>query len=306
MTTILVGVDSSERSLDAIAFTHQIAAASGATVLVANVFPYDDHPSRMANLGFRKVLENDSLAIVHRLGAEFADLGEDRVRTAAIPRSSAARGLHDLGEAEHPALTVVGSSHVGTIGRVTPGSTAERLLHGAASPVAVVPKDYRTDTHEIRSIGVAYDGSPESEVALRSAADAARTTGATLRVIRVLDTAAFGTPALMAGPSSALVPSDVAQRARKLLDDAIAGLPSDVSAEAVFVDGDPAFELTDQTETLDLLVTGSRGYGPLRAVMTGGVTGRLLRDAKCPVIVLPRGVESPLGKLFASSAETAV
>jgi nucleotide-binding universal stress UspA family protein len=110
----------------------------------------------------------------------------------------------------------------------------------------------------------------------------------------------------MAGPSSALVPSDVAQRARKLLDDAIAGLPSDVSAEAVFVDGDPAFELTDQTETLDLLVTGSRGYGPLRAVMTGGVTGRLLRDAKCPVIVLPRGVESPLGKLFASSAETAV
>jgi Universal stress protein family len=47
--------------------------------------------------------------------------------------------------------------------------------------------------------------------------------------------------------------------------------------------------------TLDLLVTGSRGYGPLRAVMVGGVTGRVMHDAACPVVVIPRGVESPLG-----------
>jgi nucleotide-binding universal stress UspA family protein len=51
-----------------------------------------------------------------------------------------------------------------------------------------------------------------------------------------------------------------------------------------------------------VLVSGSRGYGPVRAVLTGGVTGRVLRDAACPVIVLPRGVESPLGALFAGHA----
>jgi nucleotide-binding universal stress UspA family protein len=166
------------------------------------------------------------------------------------------------------------------VGRVTPGSTGERLLHGASCPVAIVPKDYRSTAHEIGIVGVAYDASPEAAVALRSAAQIAQATNATLRVIRVLDTAAFGTPALMAGPSTVLVPADVEQGARKVLDDAVAELPS-----------------------LDLLVTGSRGYGPLHAVVTGGVTGRVLRDAKCPVIVLPRGVESPLGELFASSAD---
>ena len=41
-------------------------------------------------------------------------------------------------------------------------------------------------------------------------------------------------------------------------------------------------------EHLDVLVMGSRGYGPLHAVLVGGVAGRVVRDAACPVIVLPR------------------
>jgi nucleotide-binding universal stress UspA family protein len=38
---------------------------------------------------------------------------------------------------------------------------------------------------------------------------------------------------------------------------------------------------------------GSRGYGPLRAVLLGGVAGRVLRDAACTVLVVPRGAELP-------------
>ena len=38
----------------------------------------------------------------------------------------------------------------------------------------------------------------------------------------------------------------------------------------------------------DLLFIGSRGYGPLRAVMVGGVSGRLVREAACLVVVFPR------------------
>jgi hypothetical protein len=37
---------------------------------------------------------------------------------------------------------------------------------------------------------------------------------------------------------------------------------------------------------------GSRGYGPLRAVLLGGVSRRLMVEAHCPVIVVPRGVEA--------------
>src|SRR4051794_17498273 len=131
MTTILVGVDNSERSLDALAFAHQIAAASGATVLVANVFPYDDHPSRMANLGYRKILESESLALVHRLAEELRDLGDDRVRTAAIAGNSAAHGLHDLAQLERPGVIVARPPHLGRGGPGTPGRPRGRLRYGA-------------------------------------------------------------------------------------------------------------------------------------------------------------------------------
>ena len=47
--------------------------------------------------------------------------------------------------------------------------------------------------------------------------------------------------------------------------------------------GDPADELTERDlEHLDLLVTGSRGYGPLRAVLVGGVSGRVIREPTAP------------------------
>jgi hypothetical protein len=36
----------------------------------------------------------------------------------------------------------------------------------------------------------------------------------------------------------------------------------------------------------------------LRAVLAGGISGRVARGAHCPVIVVPRGVEAPLGELF--------
>ena len=49
---------------------------------------------------------------------------------------------------------------------------------------------------------------------------------------------------------------------------------------------------------------GSRGYGPLRAVLLGSVSGRLVREAACPVIVVPRGVEAPLEELFAATSGT--
>ena len=38
----------------------------------------------------------------------------------------------------------------------------------------------------------------------------------------------------------------------------------------------------------DLIVCGSRGYGPARRVLLGGVSARLLRAARVPVMVVPR------------------
>ncbi len=62
--------------------------------------------------------------------------------------------------------------------------------------------------------------------------------------------------------------------------------------------GDPERELAAETEGVDLMIAGSRGYGPHQAVLLGSVSGRLVRDASCPVLVVPRGIETPLEDLF--------
>jgi nucleotide-binding universal stress UspA family protein len=81
--------------------------------------------------------------------------------------------------------------------------------------------------------------------------------------------------------------------------DAGDGVPVEVEA---FVEDDPAQTLVRVSEHLDLLVCGSRGYGPLRAVLLGGVSRRVAVEAHCPVIVLPRGVRASVEALMAQAA----
>ena len=61
-----------------------------------------------------------------------------------------------------------------------------------------------------------------------------------------------------------------------------------MDADAAVLYGEPAEELVRASFSADLIVAGSRGYGPLHALIAGAVSGRLIRAAACPVIVVPR------------------
>jgi nucleotide-binding universal stress UspA family protein len=63
--------------------------------------------------------------------------------------------------------------------------------------------------------------------------------------------------------------------------------------------------LARQSTEVDLLVAGSRGYGPIRSVLLGGATGRLIREVACAVIVVPRGDETAFSALFGEYASAA-
>jgi nucleotide-binding universal stress UspA family protein len=170
--------------------------------------------------------------------------------------------------------------------------------------VAVVPKGYASrEERAIGTIGVGYDDSEESRTAAIVATEVARRLDADLRVIRVFDATSVGTPALMTGSGYyGAVFRDIENRYREHLEQFVASLPDDVRAEPVFLSGGPARELIDQSEGTDVMVLGSRGYGPHRAVLVGGVSHAVVRDAACPVLVLPRGARPGLGELFASAA----
>ena len=85
---------------------------------------------------------------------------------------------------------------------------------------------------------------------------------------------------------------------------AVAELDGDVQVEVDAYLEDPADTLIGVSEHLDLLVCGSRGNGPLRAVLLGGVSRRVAAESHCPVIVLPRGIEAALAALMAPAPGT--
>jgi len=300
MTEIVVGMDDSAGAQDALAFATRVAQATGASLRLASVFPYSDMPSRGAVPAYREFLRSDAQALLDRTAAAT----EVTVSaTDAIAHTSPPHALHDLCERIDAALVVVGSTRRGPAGRIVPGSTGERLLHGSPCPVAIVPRGY-ADAGPIRTVGVGYDGSDESEAALVAAYQAARRFDAGLRVIRIFDATRVGTPALTTIPGYVTERENHEAMQREGLDEAAAALPSDVRVETGFVSGGAGRELAAQSELVDLMFVGSRGYGPRAAVLLGGVSHTLIRKAACPVVVLPRGSHG-LAVLFEPAAEIA-
>jgi len=297
VSKIIVGVDQSERSQDAVALAARLARGSDAELLLVCAYPYDTRPSRAANAEYRQYLREDALGALERAaGALPEDVPAERL---AIPEVSPAKAIQELAAQARASLIVIGSSHRGALGRVLAGTTAERLLHGAPCPVAVAPRGHRDAEQErIATIAVGCDGSPESEASLSAAIDLARSHGARLRLIEVVDTTWLGTPALMQGPGQFADPRELEAQARSWLSGKVAALPEDIAAEPLVLTGLPEAQLADQSQYADLVVVGSRGYGPHRAVLLGSVSGCLVRDAACPVLVVPRGIEAPLEDLF--------
>jgi nucleotide-binding universal stress UspA family protein len=301
MSTIVIGVDDSARSEDAVAFARRLTGATRGRIVLANAFPYSDVPSRAANLTYRAALERQSRDIVQRMAGLLSGVPE-RVHTYSVANHSPAHALDGVAQQEHAALIVVGSTHTGRVGRVLPGSTAERLLHGSPCAVAIVPDGYRTlEKPRIRRIGVALNATDEGRAAVTAAAGAARALDAELEVIAVAPARTYVAPAYMPPPDYDTLRKEIEDHVRGDLESSVAELPSDVRGEAVLLTGDAADELTARSEGLDLLIMGSRRYGPLRAVLAGGVSGRVVRAAHCPVIVVPRGVDAPLGDLFGAA-----
>lgn len=239
---------------------------------------------------------------LERVRTRLAD--EPDVPSELLPLEShnAAHALTDALEEADAGLGVLGATSRGAVGRAIIGSTADRVIHNARCPVAVVPHGF--DGGELRSVGVAYTP-PEGQEALRSAVVLAHASGAALRVITVLHeeigtlgSNREGARAMQQRPE--LKSAQHRAAARDAVDAALAEAGAQLSSEVEFVYGDPAESLLGFTSTLDLLVMGSRAHAPRLAVMLGSVSRHVIAASKCPVLVVPRDAEHPLRALIAS------
>ena len=62
--------------------------------------------------------------------------------------------------------------------------------------------------------------------------------------------------------------------------------------------------LATESARLDLLVMGSRSNGALRATLVGSVAHELAGTSRCPLLLVPRGVDRPLDGLARRTAAT--
>jgi nucleotide-binding universal stress UspA family protein len=284
---ILVGYDGSPHSGDAFALARVLAEATGAEIVLGRVVPWEPLSLTAVPLPeLRQRFEAQERQAVEEL-AQLAR--REGVAPEVAPGGSPAEGLHDLAGELDPELVVVGSSHRGTIGQVFAGNVALRLLNGLDRPLAVAPAGYANRQHRLGTIGVGFDGSPESRVALETAGRLARTADADVEVIGVAVPVAALTPHPWAfGWEAGALREDLDERMRGRVESAAGSLPQGVRHSEQVHTGAAADVLLGATDYLDLLVVGSRGYGPARRVLLGSVSGRLVREACCPVLVTPR------------------
>jgi nucleotide-binding universal stress UspA family protein len=297
---IIVGYDPVTSDRAPVNFAVAAARFTGAPLLVASACAVPgDRPDAGRQDEELPPDASDALAEVRR---ELEPEGIP-VDCREIGNTSAARALHEASEAEDAGLLVIGSTRRGPVGRVLPGSTAQRLMHGAPCPIAIVPPGWEAGAG-LNTIGVAYVDSEEGREALRGGHALASRAGATLRVLTAIKPglAMYGrTEARTAeqrGKDFDEVEGELRVSAEESLRRDIEALAGGVPVETDAFVEDPADVLIRVSENLDLLVCGSRGYGPLRAVLLGGVSRRLTAEAQCPVIVVPRGVEASLDGLL--------
>jgi nucleotide-binding universal stress UspA family protein len=291
---ILIGYDGGERSRDALEFARR--RAGGLTADRSVAAGLKPHPLRAHDLGSNDEPRAQRFDEIFYSAAE--QRGAPQCDRHELTGPSTARQLMRLAEHWRADLLVVGSSHRGRLGRIYPGSVSAALLSGASCPVAVVPRGFATiRPTPIEVIGVGFDTRPEA--ALQFADDLALGLKATLELIAV---SSFRPPL-----SEELAhPLDVRAVERDRLTAATASAASATTADvsvAEILDGDPADELAERSGRLDLIVVGSRGYGPLGSVLLGGVGTRLIRSAACPVIVVPSAPSEPAGAERSSAAE---
>ena len=304
---ILVGYDPRTADRAPVRFGAVAARFTGAPLIVGSVFADSLAVGQMAHGQMDEELAGDATQALLHVERE---LRADGVRAECRPLAghSVPATLHNVAEELGAGLLVVGSTDRSELSRVMPGSTAERLLHGAPCPIAVVPRSWQSGGG-LGTLGIAYTDTPEGNEALDEGLALAQRAGARVRIIAAIKPRAFGRAAGgrpgheqttfdAAGQEMDAVTEQILREARRRAPDV--QVEPDVSAQ------DAAEFVIAASKGVDLLICGSRGYGPKRAVLLGGVSRKVTTLAHCPVIVLPRGVDQGLRRLVAAPAQASV
>ena len=288
---IVVGVDGSESSKDALAWAARQAKVTGATLAVISA--WEDTSIWGRSPGWLPGVDPQTNAVAaldetirEALGSEpGVDLTKEVIEGHPAPKL--------LEESKTASLIVVGSSGHGEFAGMLLGSVSAFLVTHAYCPVAIIRDHGGADEREhAERIVVGIDGSRSSPDALAWASRQAGLTRAPLSVV-----IAWHYPTDYGYMNWLPEGVDFAADAKSVLDQTIEevlGPDPGISLTAARVQGPPSLVLVDESETAALLVVGCRGHGEFAGMLLGSVSEFVAAHAHCPVIIV-RGDAAPRG-----------
>jgi nucleotide-binding universal stress UspA family protein len=267
---VVVAIADRETGPDAI----ELGRRFGGRLTLAHIYFGDERLWRGSSAEYDRVQREQGFDLLRDVGASIDAVAELKV----VGAGSVGQGLHRVAESVGADLLVVGSSRRGLVGRVLIGDDTRESLNGAPCAVAIAPQGYAKRPHHMSEIGVGYNGSAESAHALEVARRLAGDWGVK---VSAFEAVAMPSYAVAAGMVWADDPFDelVAQARENL---------STLGIEAHAAYGQPSEELAVYSASLDLLVVGSRDFGPFGRLVHGSTTRQLARMARCPLLVLTR------------------
>ena len=279
---LVVGVDGSPDSMQALEWATAAARLRGSRLTVVSVLPEPGAVSPWGVLTVVDGLYEQGLDRARRQLAEQVErvVGADppyyvEVRVRA---GNAAQVLVDAATAEDQ--LVVGSRGLGGFARLLLGSVSDAVAHHARGPVTVVrgPRP--------GPVVVGVDGSAASASALLFAVDRAREVGLPLTVVYAWSAFDGSWPRHEAG----VVPP-LADFERQAADELASYASPAITAEDVVVTtrlvrGGPGSALVEASTTASEVVVGARGRGGFAGVVLGSTSQQLVRHARCTTTVV--------------------
>jgi nucleotide-binding universal stress UspA family protein len=284
MARIAAGIDGFPEGRDAAALGHLLAQATGADLMLVAVHSAALLPAP-PELSFTRQRQEAQRVLREVRASEAPDS-----RTATASDISVPRALLRVVRRHHCDLVVVGSTREGPEGRVQIGDRTRQLLGQFKYALAVAPRGMHVDPPPLCRIGIGYDGAPESEAALAIAAAIALGAGAELHVQAVVDDrlppfAWSGVGRIHAAEWDEVVEDEMDQ-IREQAAEAARHTPARV--DVAVARGRPSDALLKLSEMVDLLVIGSRRWGPAKRLLLGSTGEALMHGASCPVLAVPR------------------
>jgi nucleotide-binding universal stress UspA family protein len=303
--TMLVPLDGSPEAARAVEYARTLLPPDGALVLLRVVpDPGGIATRRGVPASVAQALSsatNEAQEHLESIAGSFPAAGP-QVRTV-VTVGDPADTIIETGNTEQVDLIVMTTHGRGAGGRAIFGSVADRVTRHGTRPTLLL-RGAVSGTEDVtpappERIVVPLDGSALAEQALPAAAKLAGRLGIPLRLVRVVAIDEILNEVARARQSDdrLVMPDDEAYtaaqaRCKASADGYLAEQAEPLRAAGIAVDqqvlgGSPAFVLLDRLEPGDLAVMTTHGRGGVRRWLLGSVAEKLVRNAACPVMLVP-------------------